>query len=103
MLTIREEDSVRDAVEQAMTWNRFADDMMEAAKWRIAREPKCGRPLEPRTDQLRRLLLMQSNVTIESPRLLVRYYVIEHMAVIDWIRFLPFQPDQAVSPDAFTV
>ena len=30
MLTIREEDSVRDAVEQAMTWNRFADDMMEA-------------------------------------------------------------------------
>ena len=105
MLTIREEDSVREAVEQAMAWNRFADDMMAAAIWRIAREPTCGTPLSvPSTEPPRRRLLhIPPNATVQSPGMLVRYYVLEHTAVVDWIRFLPFNAAQAVNPDAFTL
>lgn len=103
MLTIREEVAVTEAVEQAMTWTPFADDMMEAAKWRIAREPECGTLLGEHGDGLRRLMHMPSNATAKSPAMLVRYYVVEHMAVVDWIKFIPFNPNEAVSPDAYTL
>ena len=103
MLTVREEDAVSDAVEQAMTWNAFARDMMEAAIWRISREPTCGTPLPPLGTELRRLLHMPPNAIVKSPAMLVRYYVVEHTAVIDWIKFIPFNPSQAVNPDAYTL
>lgn len=105
MLTVREENSVRDAVKQAMAENPFADDMMAAAVWRISKEPTCGRPMPTKTSTIpqRRLLRFRSTTTGELPEMLVRYYILENVAVVDWVRFLPFNPDQAVNPDAFTV
>lgn len=103
MLTVIEEDSVREAVDQAMAWNPFANDMMEAAIWRIAKEPTCGTLLEPSTTPPRLLLHIPPNATAKTPALLVRYYVIGPEVVVDWVKFLPFDPGQAVSPKAFTV
>ena len=103
MLTVGEEHSVSEAAEQAMVWNPFAQDMMFAAVWRIAREPTCGTPLKLSTNPPRRLLHMMSNTVAKSPALLVRYYVLEHKAIVDWVKFLPYDADQAVSPEAFSL
>lgn len=99
-LTIVEEEEVSLALDEACKKYSHANDMFEAAKWRIARQPECGTIIEDE-EPYRRLLKLPPIKKSENPTLLIRYYVGKHEVTIDWIRFSPYDKQQAVSPPAF--
>ena len=102
-LTVREEHRVSDDVDSAVAKYPFAEEVFEAAKWRIARDPECGTPVS-RTDAHppRRVIHIRPLHKALSPGLLVRYYLSD-VVVIDWVHFYPFDDNAAVLPDAFGV
>jgi len=72
----------------------FAEDVYEAVKFRIAREPGVGTVM-PGTTPRRQLVWVMSNPIAKSPGLLVRYYQKKEKTceiTIDWIKFFPFDP-----------
>ena len=95
---------VSDDVDSAVSKYPFAEDVFEAAKWRIARDSECGTPVT-HTDAHppRRVVHIRPLRQAVSPGLLVRYYRLSDVAVIDWVRFYPFDDKAAVLPDAFGV
>ena len=88
-ITVREEHHVKDDVDSAVAKWPFAEDAFEAAKWRIARDPECGTPV--------------SQTDAHPPGILVRYYQLPTVVVIDWVRFYPFDDGAAVLPGAYQV
>ena len=101
-ITVREEHRVMDAVDLAVTMYPFADEVFEAAKWRISRDPKCGQPVsQTNSHPPRRVVHIPPVRQAGSPGLLVRYYLSD-IVVIDWVHFYPFDKGAAVSPDAYT-
>ena len=103
-VTVREEHHVTEDVNSAVAEYPFAEDVFDAAKWRIARDPECG-ALVSGTDAHppRRVVHILPVHQTSSPGLLVRYYRLPTMAVIDWVHFYPFDDGTAVLPDAYRV
>lgn len=103
-ITIREELHVSDAVDSAVSKYPFAEDAFDSAKWRIARDPECGTPVsQTDTHPLRRVVHIRPLLNAASPGILVRYYRLSDVMVIDWVHFYPFDAATAVLPDAFDV
>ena len=103
-ITVREELNVTEAVDSAVAKYPFAEDVFEAAKWRIARDPECGKPVSETDSQPpRRVVHIRPVHQAASPGLLVRYYRLPDVMVIDWVHFYPFDSGAAVSPDAYRV
>ena len=99
--TIREELSVSQEVERATQMHPLAESIFDAAKWRIAREPDCGRPLEG-IDELRRVLHLPPNRDARTPGLLVRYVQVSRDVIsVEWVHFYPYDAGAAVSPAAY--
>lgn len=106
-LSVREEASVTDVVDEAATRQRTAELVYEAAKWRVARSPDSGVPLEGTDANPKRLILkIPSNKDAKSPGLLFRYFIAKdasgkEIVVVDWVRFSDYEESKAVAPDAF--
>ena len=103
-VTVREEHHVTEDVNSAVAEYPFAEDVFDAAKWRIARDPECG-TLVSGTDAHppRRVVHILPVHQTSSPGLLVRYYRLPTMAVIDWVHFYPFDDGNCCSPQRHTV
>ena len=103
-LTVREEHHVTEDVNFAVAQYPFAEDAFEAAKWRIARDPECGILVSGiDAHPPRRVVHFPPVRQTSSPGLLVRYYPLPTMVVIDWVHFYPFDDGAAVLPDAYRV
>ena len=103
-ITVREEHHVKDDVDSAVAKWPFAEDAFEAAKWRIARDPECGTPVSQTDAQPpRRVVHIPPVRQAASPGILVRYYQLPTVVVIDWVRFYPFDDGAAVLPGAYQV
>jgi hypothetical protein len=103
LLTVREEESVSLAVEEAVAKFPFAEEAFFAAKWRIVHDLKCG-DLIPGTN--RRVVFVVPNKLAKSPGLLVRYYEGKDadgypLVVVDWIQYFEYDEGQASISDAF--
>lgn len=99
-LTVREEDSVTEAVSDAVTKYPAAEDIFRSAVWVIARSPRSGTVLGGSNPE-RRLLKLLPNSIAKTPGLKVRYYLESHLAVVDWVKFSPYDDSQAVAPAAY--
>ena len=103
-LTVREEHHVTEDVATANAQYPFAEDAFEAAKWHIAKDPECGVPVSGVDAYPQRWVVHFPPVRLaNSPGLLVRYYRLKTMVVIDWVHFYPFDDGVAVHPDAYNV
>lgn len=101
--SIREEHHVTADVDSAVSVYPFAEDIFEAAKWRITRDPECGTPVShTETHPIRRVVHIRPLRKAGSPGLLVRYYLLTDIVVVDWVHFYPFDGETAVQPDAYT-
>ena len=99
--TIIEEDSVVDEVERAVSEFPSANDIFDAAKWRIARDPNSGKPI-PGTNPEKKVITLPSFRIVKSPKLVVRYFFEnEYEICIDWVKFYPYDDSEAVSPPAY--
>lgn len=104
MLTVREEHHVESDVDSAVAKWTFAEDVFEAAKWRIARDPDCGTPVsQTNAHPPRRVVYMRPIKQAGSPGLLVRYYQLETIVVIEWVHFFPPDDEPSDIPDAYHV
>jgi hypothetical protein len=99
-LTIFEEFSASEEIDIAIKQYPHAHDMIEAAKWRIARQPDCGIEIG-NEEPFHRILKLPPLKNSQNPTLIVRFYVNEHEAIIDWAKFYPYEESQAISPAAF--
>lgn len=86
-------------VERAMRLYPLAEDAFKAAKWRIAREPNCGMPVEEVNG--RRAIYLHSNRVAKTPSVLVEYSQQGNNLVINGIRYFPYDSSQAVCPTAY--
>ena len=100
ILTVVEEGPVSETVDEAASKYKFADDVFQAAIWRIAREPGCGDILEGLNPE-RRILYLPPVTKAQSPGLIVRYYYDEERVMIDWVKFYPYKESDAVMPRAY--
>ena len=99
--TVREELLVSREVDRAISMHPLVENIFEAAKWRIAREPNCGTPMED-VGEDRRVLNLPPNRVAKTPGLLVRYFQeSQDIVVIDWVRFYPYDDSIAVYPSAY--
>ena len=98
-VTVREEHHVTEDVNSAVAEYPFAEDVFDAAKWRIARDPECG-ALVSGTDAHppRRVVHILPVHQTSSPGLLVRYYRLPTIAVIRLGAFLPVRRWNCCSP-----
>ena len=99
-LTVVEEDSVSAAIAEAVAKFPAADDVFQAAAWVIARAPDKGALLKSSESEYRLLKLLPNSI-VKSPGVLVRHRVEKNQVVVDWIKFLPFNERDAVSPKAY--
>lgn len=104
-LSIREEHHVTEEVDAAVAKYPFAEDAFWSATWRIAREPECGKPVTgTNAYPSRRVVHIQPlQETSSSPGILIRYYRLPNLIVIDWVHFYPFNSETAVRPDAYSL
>ena len=101
LLTVFEEQAVSDAVDAAVAEYPFAEDVFDAAIWLLARNPDAGDVIDG-TNPVQNLICIPSNRLAKSPTLLVRYFrKDEDSLMITWIKFLPFDESNAVTPDAY--
>lgn len=99
--TVREELAVSNKIDRAIGIHPLVENIFDAAKWRIAREPNCGTPMDE-VDGDRRVLNLPPNKVAKSPGLLVRYFQeSQDTVVIDWIHFYPYDDSIAVYPSAY--
>jgi hypothetical protein len=104
--SLRETDTVTQAIEAAVAIYPFAEDVYNSATWRIVHEPSSGDDLTGYSRPYR-LLYVMPNRYAGSPGLLVRYYEErrgdnDHWIHIDWVKY--FEPDGnagAETPKAF--
>jgi len=99
-LTVIEESEVSEILEESIQIYPHAGDMFQAALWRIAREPDCGALIEDKPP-FRRLIKLVSVKQSKNPVLLIRYHFDDKEAVVDWVKFLPYDDKQAVNPPAY--
>jgi hypothetical protein len=100
LLTVIEEAAVSEAVDAANAEYRFAEDIFEAAKWRLAHDRGAGTPLNG-FNPPQRLICIPSNQIAKSPTLLVRFTASDTDVTITWVKFLPYDESSAVTPDAY--
>ena len=99
-LTVVEEPSVQEIVDAAVKNLPFAEDIFDAAKWRIARDWQCGELIEG-SPKGHRVVNFLPNKIAESPGLIVRFYYRDTEAIIDYVEFYPFDPRIAALPEAY--
>ena len=100
-LQVIEEESVRVAVNLACQKYPQAEDMFNAATWRLARDRECGLQIEDK-EPYRRIIKVNPIKGAKSPSLLVRYYILdEDSLIVDWVKFYPFDETKAVDPLAY--
>jgi len=101
-LLVREEHHVEDDVDAATTEDPLAEEVFEAAKWRLARDPECGTKM-PNVTPERWLLHLLPVAEAKSPGLLVRYYRVKEIIVVDWVKFYDHDEDAAIKPEAYSI
>lgn len=102
--TVAQEDSVGEEVVNATRKYPRAEDVFDAAIWRISRDPRCGSVVGHGSPE-RRLVYFPPIKTVRSPGLLVRYYLEDNegRVVIDWIKFFDYSEKDAVSPREYVI
>lgn len=100
--TIIEETRVTETLQTEIAANPRVDEVFEALKWRLARDPECGTLAEHPSGEYR-LVFLPSVRPAKSPSLLARYQhdAMAQTVTIDWIKVYPYDDATAVSPDAF--
>lgn len=99
-LSVEETEEVSAAVKHACDAYKHAQAMFDAAVWRIAREPHAGTLIEEE-EPYRRVMKFLPNKQSKNPILIVRYYYDKDSAVIDWVKYYPYDKDQAINPPSF--
>lgn len=101
-LTIVETEEVQKIVDAAIKELSFAEEIFDAAKWRIARDWDLGEPI-PGSSKGHRIVNFLPAKISESSGLLVRFYFEDVRAIIDFVEFYPYDPRQAALPAAYVL
>jgi hypothetical protein len=97
LATIAETQVVSSIVDEAVSKYPFAQEVFDAAKWRIARDKNIGVPL-PDISPHHFLVFITSMQIARSPSLLVRFSRKRESScdiTIDWAKFLPYDQTQS--------
>ncbi len=104
LLTYVSEDAVIAVIGNALKRYPAAEDIFDAAIWRICQE-HCGAAING-TNPLRYVIELPPIREARSPGVLVRFYYEDdgnHNFVVDWIKFSDYNEAEAISPPAYTI
>ena len=100
--SIVEEHYVAEAVDEAVSLYRFAEDVYDAGIWRIARQPKSGvqlKGLSPETW----LIYIRPNRLAKSPGMAMRYTYDDDNVYVNWVKFYEYTEEEAAEPQAYII
>lgn len=102
--TIIEESGVTEALAEAIKDDPRADEVFEALKWVLSRDPNQGTPVQHEGIDYKLIYFLPIKAA-KNPYILARYMVMEEEeeVLIDWIKVFPYDDELAYTPPAFDI